>query len=94
MSFLVSKRISIAFHFSRIRTECGEIRIISPYSVQMRGNTDQKNSEYGYFSRSVYFDMIMNFATAQSISLIVAAIKSCSFLYLAVLLEPFQYYFF
>ena len=60
----------------------------------MRGNTDQKNSEYGYFSRSVYFDMIMNFATAQSISLIVAAIKSCSFLCFAVLLEPFQYYFF
>ena len=25
----------------------------SPYSVQMRENTDQKNSEYGYFSRSV-----------------------------------------
>ena len=25
---------------------------ISPYSVQMRENTDQKNSEYGHFSRS------------------------------------------
>ena len=25
----------------------------SPYSVQMRENTDQKNSEYGHFSRSV-----------------------------------------
>ena len=23
-----------------------------PYSVQMRQNTDQKNSEYGHFSRS------------------------------------------
>ena len=23
-----------------------------PYSVRMRGNTNQKNSEYGYFSRS------------------------------------------
>ena len=30
---------------SRIRTEYGEI-------VQMRENTDQKNSEYGHFSRS------------------------------------------
>ena len=28
--------------FSRIRTEYGEIRSISPYSVRMRGNTDQK----------------------------------------------------
>ena len=24
-----------------------------PYSVQMRENKDQKNSEYGHFSRSV-----------------------------------------
>ena len=28
--------------FSRIWTEYGEIRSISPYSVQMRENTDQK----------------------------------------------------
>ena len=28
--------------FSRIRTEYGEILRISPYSVRMRGNTDQK----------------------------------------------------
>ena len=27
----------------------------SPYSVRMRENTDQKNSEYGLFSRSEYF---------------------------------------
>ena len=38
--------------FSRIRTEYGEIRSISPYSVRMRENTDQNNSEYGHFSRS------------------------------------------
>ena len=38
---------------SRIRTEFGEIRSISPYSVRMWENTDQNNSEYGYFSRSV-----------------------------------------
>ena len=38
--------------FSCIRTEYGEIRNISPYSVRMRGNTDQKNSKYGLFSRS------------------------------------------
>ena len=39
--------------FYHIRTEYGEIRIIFPYSIQMRENTDQKNYEYGHFSRSV-----------------------------------------
>ena len=39
--------------FSRIRTECGEILHISPYSVQMRENTNQKNPEYGHFLSSV-----------------------------------------
>ena len=36
----------------RIRTEHGRTLRISPYSVQMRGNTNQKNSKYGHFSRS------------------------------------------
>ena len=40
---------------SRIRTEDGEIRSISPYSVQMRENKDRKNFEYRQFSRSVNF---------------------------------------
>ena len=31
--------------FSHIRTEYGEIRRISPYSVRIRENTDQDNSE-------------------------------------------------
>ena len=39
--------------FSRIRTEYGEILPISPYSVQMRENADQNNSEYDHFLRSV-----------------------------------------
>ena len=39
--------------FSGIRTEYGKIRSISPYSVRMRENADQNNSEYGHFSRSV-----------------------------------------
>ena len=39
--------------FSRIRTEYGEIRIISPYLVRMRENVDQNTSEYWHFSRSV-----------------------------------------
>ena len=39
--------------FSRIRIVYGEILRISPYSVQMRENADQNNTEYGHFSRSV-----------------------------------------
>ena len=39
-------------HFYRIRTKYGEILRISPYSVRMRENVDQNNSEYGHFLRS------------------------------------------
>ena len=38
---------------SPIWAKYGEIRNISPYLVQMRENMDQKNSEYGHFTRSV-----------------------------------------
>ena len=38
--------------FSRIRTEYGEKLRISLYSVQMRENMDQNNSECGQFLRS------------------------------------------
>ena len=38
---------------SCIRTESGEIRSISPYSVWMWENADQKNSKYGHFLCSV-----------------------------------------
>ena len=38
--------------FSRIRTKYREILRISPYSVQMRENVDQNNSEYRNFLRS------------------------------------------
>ena len=38
--------------FSRICTEYGEILCISPYSVRIRENADQNNSEYGHFSHS------------------------------------------
>ena len=37
------------FVFSGICTEYEDIRSISPYSVQMRVNTDQNYSEYGHF---------------------------------------------
>ena len=37
--------------YSRIRTEYGKIPVFSPTA----GNTDQKNSEYGNFSRSDNF---------------------------------------
>ena len=40
--------------FLHIRTESGTSNeTISPYSVRMRENTEQKNSEYGHFARSV-----------------------------------------
>ena len=42
--------------FSRTRTEYREILRISPYSVRMRENTDQKNSEYGHVSSSAYLN--------------------------------------
>ena len=42
----------------RIWTKNGEIRSISPYSVQMRENTDQNNSEYGHFLLSVSKSLI------------------------------------
>ena len=36
-----------------LRTEYGVTRSISPCSFRMRENTDQNNSEYGRFLRSV-----------------------------------------
>ena len=39
---------------------------LSPYSVQIRENADQNNSEYGHFSRSVvalkkkFFELLVN----------------------------------
>ena len=52
--------------FSRVWTAYGEIRSISPYSVRMRENTDQKNSEYGHFTCSACYqhyhgEMTMHF---------------------------------
>ena len=44
--------------FSHIWAKYGEILRIFPYSVQMRENTDQKSSECGHFSRSVYIGVI------------------------------------
>ena len=38
--------------FSRIRSEYGDVYSKFLCSFQMRENTDQKNSEYGHFSRS------------------------------------------
>ena len=39
--------------FSRIRTKYEEMLRISPYSVRMRENADQNNSEYGHFLRCI-----------------------------------------
>ena len=38
--------------FSCIRTEYGDLRSGSPYSVRMQENTDPKNSVFGHFLRS------------------------------------------
>ena len=40
--------------FFGIRIEYEEILCISPYSVRIRENAEQNNSEYGHFSRSAY----------------------------------------
>ena len=45
--------------FYGIRTECEEILRISPYSVQMRENADQNNSEYGHFLRSQSYTLFI-----------------------------------
>ena len=42
--------------FSHIRTEYGEILRISPYSVWMRKNAGQNNTEYGHFLRSEMYE--------------------------------------
>ena len=46
--------------FAFTRTEYGEILRISPYSVRMRKNADQNNSEYGHFSLNVGRHKIMH----------------------------------
>ena len=53
--------------FSCIRTKYRGRRSISPYSVQMRENTDQNNSEYGLFSRSVSHSAIDEATPIQTI---------------------------
>ena len=44
--------------FSRTWTEYGDIRSKFPYSVQIRKNTDQKNSVFGHISRSDFIDAL------------------------------------
>ena len=46
--------------FSHIWTEYEKILSIFPYSVQMRQNTDQNNTDYGHFSRSASFQNSKN----------------------------------
>ena len=48
------------FVFSSILSEYGEMRSISPYSVQTRENKDHNNSEYGHFLRSVVHGEFIN----------------------------------
>ena len=52
--------------FSWIRTKYGNLQSKSPYSVRMRENADQRNSEYEYFShracREHLLHLIINIA--------------------------------
>ena len=55
--------------FSRIWTEYGEIRNVSPYLVQMLENANHKNLEYGYNSRSlteIYTNFVWQYCFADS----------------------------
>ena len=59
--------------FSHIRTEFGKIRSISPYSVQMSENTNQKNSEYRHFHAVTcgsLFIMTILFGTPSAVAMI------------------------
>ena len=49
MELFLSKVTDYHSVFCCIGTEYGEIKSIPLYSVRMRGNTDQKNSEYKHF---------------------------------------------
>ena len=44
--------------FPHIRTEYWDTRSISPCPVQMRENTNRKNSEYGHFSGSAHYKTV------------------------------------
>ena len=49
----------ILVYIFQIWTEYEEILRISPYSVRMRENMDENNSEYGHFSRSAILKMLI-----------------------------------
>ena len=65
--------------FSGIQTEYGEILRISRCSVRMRENTDQKNSEYEHFLRSVQKSYIK--ARKTSFSRTEVESRSCSHMF-------------
>ena len=79
--------------FSRIWTVYGEIWSISSYSVQMQGNPDQNNSEYGHFlhSEDSLEKLIQRCSTEQ---LLIKALqnfkeKSCKIEFLSLLNQRF-----
>ena len=45
----------------QIWTDYGDLPRKSPYSVRMRENTNEKNSEYGHLSRSEIFTVCLDF---------------------------------
>ena len=73
--------------FPRIWTENTEIRSTSPYSVEMRENADQNNSEYGHISRSDYKNCFSNMLV------LVTCLKSLSSAYLSSYLHVLTIFF-
>ena len=86
--------------FPRIWTEYGKILHTSPYSVRIRENTDQKNSEYGHFSRSVncfIFFLVFNnfhqlgedqrFSSGEQTSLIISFLFFCYSVILQIFIQ-------
>ena len=71
--------------FSRIWTEYGDLKSKHPYSVQMRENTDQKNTEYGHFSRNVFFVLFLE------LKIIKAVIARSLYKYFVLQSKTFEY---
>ena len=59
--------LSLLVHFSLIsvslRKKCTDKQSKSPYSVQIRENTDQKNPEFGHFSSCEFSSKTASFVT-------------------------------
>ena len=65
--------------FPLIRYECEDLQSKLPYSVWMRENTDQKNSNFGHFSCWVHLMTYGCIAEKQCFEKYCSCYKSCQF---------------